>query len=62
MAIKGLDLNPTEDVSALAITTTGSEVTKTLMIQYDDSKAKPDIMEALEKAKLALIKHLSGLT
>ena len=61
MATQQIDIDAIDEVSDITVTTAGT-VTNTLRITWDDTKSKQETAEALEKAKLALSKHLSTLT
>lgn len=62
MAIKSVEADPTDEQSNMAVATSGDDVTKTCMIQYDNTKTKQAIMDSLEKCKITIVEELSTLT
>lgn len=55
MAIQRVDLDSQTTIDSVSLTAAGT-VTNSVRVEYDDTKTKDEIIESLEKAKLAIIK------
>ena len=62
MAIKQVEADGVDTLSSLAVTTAGDDLTKAAMVEFDNTKTKSEIENALTKCVAAVREYLSTVT
>lgn len=58
LATREVECDAVEELASIAVAEEGNDLTKTALIQYDDQKSESEIMSAIEKCRLAVIRQL----
>ena len=62
MATQQAEANAQDTSSSLSVSAAGDDLTKTVLIEFDDTKTKTDIEGALVKCVAAVREYLSTVT